>query len=244
MADLSVNKSDTCVPHEDSGQNNYVSNPGFENAPTFTAAQTTVANWVDGTASGSSTNSLYRWYAALRQGSATWTIQYDNTVSHSGSNSIKIAVTASTSGEVCVRQINNSGTSWAQNPFLIPLYPSTSYTFSAWMKTDTVGNTGTNNATFSCQLLTSSYSFSASKTGTIGVTGTTNWTQHSTTFTTSATQVYADILLELRDNTGTVWFDDVSLTANSNTLTGNVLSVLGPIITPGIQDIIGPKIWS
>jgi hypothetical protein len=242
MADLNVNKSDTCVPHEDSGQN-YIVNADFENAPSFTAAQT-APNWIDGTAAGSSTNSQYRWYGTKRQGTATFAIQYDNTVSHSGTYSIKIGVTASTSGEVTVRQSSLGGTGWSQNAFLIPVYASTSYTISGWMKTDSVGSTGTNNARFNIQLLNSSYAFSNSHDVAKGVTGTNDWTQYSTTFSTSSTQVYADILLELLDNTGTVWFDDISLTVNDHTLAGNVLSILGPVVTPGVQNLSGPKIWS
>jgi hypothetical protein len=62
--------------------------------------------------------------------------------------------------------------------------------------------------------------------------------------TTGATDAYAGIQLKnnTAGNVSDAYFDDLTLT--TNTPAGNVNLLLFPLITPGVQNISGPKIWS
>ena len=117
------------------GLGELIPNRGFEYAPTFTAATSTTDRWIDGTASGSTSDYKYKWWAFLANVSE---MQFDNTVSHSGTNSIKITkVSGGTSSIYCQSMPDNNLNSVPinlQKAFGIPVLPSTSYTLSFWRK--------------------------------------------------------------------------------------------------------------
>lgn len=178
-----------------------VRNGDFEISPTFVAAQTG-NNWIDGTATGSSTNDAYGWYSSTN---ATTSVRFDTTVSHSGSKSIKISQTA---GSGSVNVYNFPGTWNATNSkWLIPIKPSTIYTYSFWYKLDvTSAVTG-----FIPKATLSTADFTNTSKDGSAITSTTNWTQYSLTFTSGANDVWFTPFFRLTNCVMNAWVDDVIL---------------------------------
>lgn len=238
MADLSISSftnPDTIGIHEDVGQN-LIANGNFENAPISITAPTSAASvWIDGTAAGSATiaspSGLYWGTPSL---GATAQAGWDSTTQNSGTYSMKLSTTNVT-GTIVVSQYKGT----AISPFLTPLYPSTSYTFSVWIKTNGVA---TNSAFAAFRQYTSSLS-QISTTNSTKFSGTNNWTQSVTTLTTGSTAAYGTVLLELAvaGNISDAWFDDITLTYTPPG--GQVSADLNPVVTADIQNIPGPKIY-
>lgn len=246
MADLSVNKSDSIRLHEDAGQN-LVVNGDFENAPSFTAATTTNAVWIDGTAGGSATNSQFGW-GTNRAGS--FAAQFDNTVFNSGSESMKLSTTA-TASSIEARPLIGTLSLTLLNGGAIPAYSSTQYTLTHYMKTNFTSGAATTAAKIQVREYNSAGSLlTTTSSPTTGIQTTTNFTLYTKTFTTNASTVYILVVPLVSGNDGTAtlimdaWFDDINLVATSRALTGSVSADLNPTITPATSTISGPKIWS
>ena len=181
---------------------NLVANGDFEYAPAFTAATDTSSRFIDGTAnSGNGNDNPYKWRS--NGASSQFAIQYDTTEKYTGTASLKLSLTNSA---------GNANATWGNQNFvntMIPVLPSTSYTMSGWMKTDsvftsaaTIGRVEYNGAS---GVVTTGATSTAS--------GTTNWTFYTSTFTTGAATRYIQPRLQLA--TGAVssaWFDDIKLT--------------------------------
>jgi hypothetical protein len=244
MADLSVNKSDQIILR-DYGGDNLCPNYGFENSPAFTAATTTANRWIDGTAAGSTTNDIYSW--ALLTVIGTISTQFDNSTSNSGTNSIKLSCAAGASAVVV--GLPRSGTNTLPDNIArrgIYALPSTSYTFTYWLRTSVTSGTS-RGAFLRIQELNSSNTSIATHDGTY-ISTTTGWTKYSVTFTTLSTVAWLDIQPSVQSNVAPstliidAWFDDITLAPTSRTY-GTDLEI-NPSVTPGKQDISGPKIWS
>lgn len=117
-------------------------------------------------------------------------VELESTTRHSGGFSAKIASDS--------RQINNI------NRQYVTLKPKTTYTLTAWIKTDNlVGNPGAG---------VYPYEFDEAKGAgaAIAVTGTTDWTRHRQVFMT-AEDGEGRINFRIYGATGTAWFDDLEL---------------------------------
>src|SRR5882672_4340678 len=130
MADLNVSATQNVTAHENAGQN-LIFNGDFESAPSFTAATTTTARWIDGTAAGSTTADTWGW--AMNNHTGTSQIQFDSSVSHAGANSLKLSTLATASRA-------DAGIATAVNAaniakYGIPALASTTYTVSFFQQT-------------------------------------------------------------------------------------------------------------
>jgi hypothetical protein len=196
---------------------NLVLNGDFEYAPAFTAATTTAARFIDGTAGGSTTNASYGWAMGK---SGTVAAQFDTSVSHSGTTSMKLSTTATASYIECYNPNVANGIS-AYFGKVINIRPMTSYTYSFWMKTNLVSGTATNGAFATLVFSDASGASNGGCTASISNTAvktTQDWTRYTGTFTTTAVDAYVQIDLKVYGHQGAgtlimdAWFDDVSLT--------------------------------
>lgn len=186
---------------------NMVVNGDQSFVPPFTAATTTSARWVDGTAGGSTTNSLFGWDVLLEFAGAA---SFDST----NGNALKIATTTNPpSNNHRVSFENTIGITAAilKNQG-IPIVSGTQYRVTFEMKTDSV--TSTNSRGARCSVL----SYSNDATGSTQelnfsyVSGTTAWTTYTGTFTATANRAFLRLLLEIRGEEGTAWFRNITLT--------------------------------
>lgn len=213
---------------------NLVYNGDFEIAPVVNVPQTNGYKWYDGTVGGTSISGspsittnrvpgIYYW-DEVGQGS----IMLDSTEKHSGNYSLEVSTLAT--GSYAIASLGD---------FLlddyIKLLPSTSYTYSYWMKTNYVSGDATNGAS-----VIFIQKDGARNTGTATVGGyvktTTDWTQYTGTFTTGATTRAAIIQFVVDGDNGAAtlimdaWFDDITLTPTTAT-TRNVPTKL-PLSEP------------
>lgn len=196
---------------------NLVYNGNFEFAPPTNVAQAGGAGkWLDGTSTGSATNSLFGWAGISTSGTPTF--MFDNSTSHSGNYSLKVSTLAIASLAAAANII--AVTNFNSNYYAV--LPSTSYTAIYWMKT--TANSGTANT--GAQLVFREFS-GAGAGGTsntlTGVITTTGWTQYILTFTTASTTRFIELKPTVTGNDGTAtlimdaWFDDIVLTPTVNT---------------------------
>lgn len=195
---------------------NLVKNYNFENAPPFTAAQTSGVNrWIDGSAGGlvSDTAYPYGWGTITITNGVS--IKYDTSVYYSGTTSMKLSTTATNSA---VAVASSKGTSVSDGVLTgIPVTPSTSYTLSFMMKTNYVSGDATSGAYVDLSERTGGYA-TVLNTPSTKVKTTTGWTSYSITVTTGATTRFIMPLLRVIGNDGTAtlimdaWFDDIVLT--------------------------------
>lgn len=192
---------------------NMVFNGDFEIAPVVNVATTTGGKWIDGTAGGSDIM-IFGW--AYYNWATSYAVKFDTSTSHSGSASLKLSTT-NTASTVGV-QINaqTASTHRANN---IPMLPSTSYTFSCWVKTNVVSGAATTGARV--QFMTRTGDGITNVTTTTLATNlltTQDWTQYTATFTTGATVRFGTPSFQIvgNDGAGTLimdaWFDDITLT--------------------------------
>jgi len=192
---------------------NLVYNGDFEYVPQVNTAQTIAGLWIDGTAGGSSTNFIFGWACNSKTG--TVAVKFDTTEGHDALGSIKLS-TAATGSQVRVSNTLGSIMSTAISP-IFSVLPSTSYTYSFWMKTNYVSGDATTGAQINFIERTASSS-SPANTSTVGVKTTTDWTRYTGTITTnSATRFLTpDLRVTGNDGAGTLimdaWFDDITLT--------------------------------
>ena len=192
---------------------NLVKNFDFEVVPTFVAATSTTSRWVDGSAGGSTTNSTYKWKAYINV--AACSVQFDDTVSHSGTKSLKISSTDATgNGFADIGVSIGSSTSVSSLQFAIPVLPSTSYTLTGWIKTNNVPTNG-------AFLQFTTYDPAGTRidnTASTKLSGTNDWTQITLTTTTGATAQYLTVGLmkNVAGNISDAWFDDIYLAPTTN----------------------------
>jgi hypothetical protein len=196
---------------------NLVKNFDFEVVPTFVAATTTGGRWVDGTSGGSTTNSTYKW--AINTATGTVSSQFDSSTSNTGTGSLKLS-TLATGSNIIVKPLVSTTVATLQQ-FSAQALPSTSYTFTFWMKT--TANSGDSNSGGFVQLL--EYNAAGSNTTTTNSTmvkTTTGWTQYSVVLTTAASTNYIVVTPRVDGNTGAAtlimdaWFDDIYLAPTTN----------------------------
>lgn len=193
---------------------NLIYNANLEYAPpVLTAATSTSARYIDGTAAGTTANHLFGWKA---YGTGTWSAAFDVSTANSGLYSLKLA-TASTAATVEASQSNTEySTNW-KDPLAIKVQPSTAYTFTHWMQT-TYTSGDSNDGAYVDMIEVNGAGTSGTETTTTKVKTTTGWTQYVTTFTTSSATRFVVVQPRIYGNTGTAslimsaWFDDMVLT--------------------------------
>lgn len=205
-----------------------VPNPGFDNAPPFTAVQTS-GGWMDGTAAGSSTNDAYGWY--FYRSTTAVSARFDPMVTHSGGYSIKISTT-DTSGKCYVTHYNPGTPTLADYAkYLIRIKPSTRYRLHSWIKTN---NVATNSAYINTIQYDSAGVAGSNSNGT-QYTGTYDWFEYVYAFTSDSDAYYLRIApaLYATGATSDAWFDDVWLEeiVSDTTFTGTVPTPVKPIIS-------------
>lgn len=192
---------------------NLVKNGDFEYAPPFVAITTGSAVWLDGTAAGSATNTLFNWYKI--NGAGAYAASFDSSTTFQGKPSIKMESTNSTGrGRLLTAPTETSTTAAIIAQYGIPVLASTSYTLTANVKTAGVD-------TAAVRLIWLFYQADGTQSG--GGTGanqatTQDFTPVSQAFTTGASTAY--VVIKLDDNTATAnvrqaWFNKVRLTATT-----------------------------
>lgn len=196
---------------------NMVYNGDFEIVPpaATNVATTTGGMVVDGTAAGASAvgDSPFGWMIWNYTGS--YAAKFDTSVKYSGNASMKISTTA-TSSTVGLRN-GISGTA-AYRYRLIPILPSTSYTYSVWIKTQVNSGAATTGMRYQlAQIKGGDLTATTTITAVTGVVTTQDWTQYTGTFTSASEARYITPSLQIvgNDGTGTLimdaWFDDIQL---------------------------------
>lgn len=182
---------------------NLIYNGDFEIAPPFTAATSTANAWIDGTAAGSTALKAYGWAIPSGGVSSSANVQFDTSVSHSGSNSLKLS-TADATGAMTVSSYKTAD---IRSLFLVD--PNTSYTLTFWVKTN---NVATNGAFIDFRTYTSAVA-TVTTTSSTKLSGTNDWTKVTLTVTTGATAYFGSIFLRnnVTGNISSVWFDDIVL---------------------------------
>lgn len=192
--------------------NSFLYNGNFENAPSVLTAQTsTVGRFIDGTATGSTARLGLNWAVATSGLTASAAAGFDNTVSHSGTYSMKLS-TLDTSGIVTVSNLQGAAAvSTLYQTF--PLPANTSVTLTAFVKTATVA---TNGAYIDLRQY-STASTALNTTNTNKISGTNNWTIVTLTLTTNASCAFGALFLRnnVAGNISDAWFDDILLTPAS-----------------------------
>jgi hypothetical protein len=192
--------------------NNWVSNGDFEYAPTFTAAQTSNNNFIDGTAPGSTSNAAYKW-AIFGASGAGPTAQFDSSQSYRGSYSLKLSVPG-TGQFIEVHRVRSTSANEARLR-MIPILPSTAYVGTYWMKTSVTSGDATNGANVTFLQCDGSGTAVTSSTGTY-IKTTTGWTQYTVSFTSHASARLLDIRPTIYAHQGAgnliidAWYDDIT----------------------------------
>jgi hypothetical protein len=215
IATPEINVQDGVTVREDAGQN-LVFNPDFESAPSFTAATTTAARWIDGTSGGSLTVDTYRW--ALRSAGGSVAARFDDGEAATGTYSLKISTTATGSfAEAANYRSGGNPSASEAAAYLIPVEPSTTYTVSYRMKTEAVSGDSNHGATLA--ITEHSATGGAATTTRLAsyIKTTTDWTEYTFSFTTQSGTGTLVVNPRLYGHTGTgtlimnAWFDDIRL---------------------------------
>lgn len=242
MADLNKAVTDSIHVWEDTG-NNIVPNADFESAPTFVAATSTSARWINGAAIGSTTDDTHQWADLSIIGTAS--ARFDTAEFHGGAMSMKLAVTAT--GSNIVVRLATSTTVANINKYYIPVLPSTVYKMTFWMKTTYTSGDSSDGCNVQILEYGSASTTVLQTTVSTKVKTTTAWTQYTMNFTTSSGTAFLTPNMQNIGTSGTAtlimdgWFDDFILLRVANQTPD---LTIGPIVTPGVQNVSGPKIWS
>lgn len=183
-----------------------VYNGDFEYAPAFTAAQTTGYRWLDGTATGAAARNGYGIYFFDKGGTAS--IKVDTTEQFNGNNSLKVSTLATGS---FVSAAVGDGTS-----IHIPILPSTSYTYSFWMKTNYVSGDATSGPALRL-LQRNGAKVGITTTISTNPKATTDWTYYTGTITTNANARFMVVQGVIDGNTSAAtlimdaWYTNISL---------------------------------
>ena len=194
--------------------NGFVKNGNFEDAPPFTAATIAASRWVDGTSAGSAANDTFGWIMSPSWTGTDGDVSFDSSTEYSGSYSLKISKTSATggtSGGAVGLGTLVSPTIDTQRKYFIPVKPSTDYKLVFYLKTDSVSSLNSAGARARVLMYDGVATGSVSSANSSYVIGTTGWQRIEVKFTTAATAYYANVWLQLDNETGTAWFDDVSL---------------------------------
>lgn len=188
-----------------------IRNAGFESQPSFTAATNVQARWIDGTASGTTTDPGYGWAVLGLTNSAE--AKFDSSVSYTGTGSMKLSTTNTAS----LITVSNTIVT-AQPGTACPASPLTDYVCSFKMKTNYVSGDSANGASIAFVERNAAGTALVTNTSTL-VKTTTDWTTYTVSFTTNAATVWIAPRLQVTGNTGTAtlimdaWFDDIKVTA-------------------------------
>jgi hypothetical protein len=249
MADLNLTVHDSSGLTDDAGNSGGLARNGnFESVPSFVAATTANNVWIDGTASGSSTDDSHIWGTQGKVGSTA--AQFDSSTSNSGTYSLKVSTTA-TGSTVNINPFAGGVTPDNVKKYCVPLYPNTTYTCSAWLKTTVNSGAATTGARFNFILENGNASLLANNL-TTAINSTTGWTKYTSSFGSGSSDpaglfIWPQFKLVGNDGTATLvmdaWIDDIVILTTSGTH-GSVSCDLDPVVTLGIQNKSGPKIWS
>ncbi len=113
----------------------------------------------------------------------------------------------------------------------VPVTPGNSYALSGWINTNGIGGPG---ASIQVNWLSGTGAILSTNTTSV-LTGSNNWTQLSSVFTAPANSASAQVTPTLAvepDNTGTAWFDDISLTQSAAAPTPTPTATSVPTATP------------
>ena len=188
---------------------NLIYNGNFEYLPSSNVATTTSSRWMDGTASGSLTNGIFGWFASYPANNAS--VFFDTTVRYNKYPTIKLS-TLDATGRARAWTTNNATTSAvtaSARPYMIPLRPKTSYTLSAYAKTNNVVGTSMSIYQYTGDWITSA----TTGTSTNAISGTNDFTLLTLTWTTNADCAWAEVILR-NDTAGKIsdaWFGNISL---------------------------------
>lgn len=196
--------------------NNLVYNGDFEIVPpsATNVATTSGDKLINGTSSGADPNqdNIFGWMFWNYTGS--YAAKFDTTIKHGGTASMKISTTA-TASTAGVRCGLSGYTNYRRR--IIPILPSTSYTYSVWIKTQANSGSATTGARFQFAQVQGDLSASNTITVVTGLNSTQDWTRYTGTFTSSSSARYAVPSMQIvgDDGTGTLimdaWFDDIEL---------------------------------
>lgn len=182
---------------------NLIYNGDFEIAPPFTAATATATTWIDGTSAGSTAITAYGWAIPSGAVSNTANVQFDTSVAHSGTTSLKLS-TVDATGAITVASCRTVAAN-----LLFYLDPATSYTLTAWIKTN---NVATNGAFIDFRQYSSALATLVTTSST-KLSGTNDWTKVTITVTTNASAAFGSLFLRnnVTGNVSQAWFDDIIL---------------------------------
>lgn len=202
---------------------NLIPNGDFSYVPKVNALTTTASRWIDGTAGGAGAGfKIFDWGLRKRSNASNGAM-FDTTTLYNGLPTMKLSQPI-TNGfvEVDLYRPGTNPTS-ADIPDLIPVLPSTSYTYSYMMKTDVTSGSATSGA--NCAFIEFAGSAGAALATNIlsYVKTTTDWTYYTGSFTTNASTRYLDVEMRIYSNDGAAtlvmdaWFADIRLTPTTNT---------------------------
>lgn len=230
---------------------NMVRNGNFEYAPPFTAATTTNDTVIDGTASGGSKTGqalyLFKWKLNAFVTTSP-SAQYDSVDKNSGLYSLKLSGTDikdrvnCTLAERIFTDLNDPN-DIANH--CIRVTPNTAYLMSFAMKTSFSGQVGSP-VGGRLRVLQHTNTAYVTVNSSTTVSTTTGWTNYTVPFVTSSTTTYLNIEIGVFGDasnylTGTVWFDDISLTpvypegrvpANGNLVKNFDFEVVPTLVAP------------
>lgn len=195
--------------------NNILINGDFEFAPVFTAPTTTSGRFIDGSAAGSTTTNQYRW---SYNGTASSSAQFDSTVAHTGTTSLKASTLAAASFTELFYRRESGGIASYNAITDIKVLPSTSYTASYWLKTNVVSGDSSDGA-FLVLIENTAAGAGAGAETSVGAKSkvTSDWTLKTVTFTTQATTASLQINPRIYGHTGAgtlimdAWWDDIKI---------------------------------
>lgn len=193
---------------------NIVYNGDFEVLPSTNTAITSGGDkFLDGTASGSTTDNTYGWYIYNYVG--TRSAIFDTVTKYAGNGSLKLTTNAGSIG-VSLHAFVTNDASWSRNN--LPCEPNTNYYISVWVKTNVISGSATTGAAVSiAERDKTNASVAGGRTVVTGIVTTTDWTQYTATLTTSATTRFLQPQFTLVGNNGAAtlnaeaWFDNLSI---------------------------------
>ncbi len=130
------------------------------------------------------------------QGSLTW----DGQVSHSGAGSVSLSNTSGSPGAV---------PAYETSPIIVPTHPGQIFRATAWA----TGSAATGSNRIAISWFDADRVYLGDTESAHLPSGTTPWTQLTVTSTAPPGAAYEEVHLKSSDNTGTVWFDDVTFSA-------------------------------
>lgn len=195
---------------------NMVPNGELTYIPQVNVPQTVGNRWLDGTAGGSSTNTLFK-FAAYN-----YTNSYEASFTTvSGINSIKLSTKAVNSSIGVGTHFGDAASAKLNN---IPCQPNTTYTISGYITTNLVSGAASTGARISASQQAGDATTPSGSGRALGIISTTTpRTFYTGTFTTSATARYIKVDCSITGNDGAAtlimdaWFDSLVLTPTTPT---------------------------